>query len=51
MTLKREAAASASASFGSNRTWAQNIDIAELQKIQINKDPSLQKGRLVPHKD
>jgi hypothetical protein len=27
MTLKREAAASASYSSGSSRTWAQNIDI------------------------
>jgi hypothetical protein len=43
MTLKREAAASASSSSGSSRTWAQNIDIAELQKFQLNKE-NLQKG-------
>ncbi len=42
----REAAASASSSSGSSRTLAQNVDIAELQKFQQNKD-SLQNWRLV----
>ncbi len=46
MTLLGESAANASSSSGSSRTWAQNIDIAELQKFQLNKD-SLQKGWLV----
>ncbi len=43
MTLKREAAASASYSSGSSRTWAQNIDIVQLQKLQLNKE-NLQKS-------
>jgi hypothetical protein len=38
MTLKSEAAANASSSSGSSRTWAQNIDIAELQKFRLNKE-------------
>jgi hypothetical protein len=35
MMSLREAAASASSSSGSSRTWAQNVDIAELQKFQL----------------
>jgi hypothetical protein len=37
MMSLRDAAASASSSSGSSRTWAQNIDIAKLQKFQLNK--------------
>jgi hypothetical protein len=48
MTLLRESAANASSSSGSSRTWAQNIDIAELQKFQLNKNREVTGGASPP---
>jgi hypothetical protein len=48
MMSLREAAASASSSSGSSRTWVQNIDIAELQKFQLNKNREVTGGASPP---